>query len=377
MVKMAGIYIHIPFCKQACHYCNFHFSTSLRQKDAMLVAILKEIELSKDYLQQANIETIYFGGGTPSLLSQGEIQEIIDTLAQQHHIESDAEITLEANPDDLTDVQINALRNTPINRFSIGIQSFFDEDLRYMNRAHDANEALTCVKKAQDAGFHNLTIDLIYGTPTMSNAQWEINMDKAFALNVPHISCYCLTVEPKTALAKMVKTQKVASPSDEQAIWQFERLMERSQNAGFDHYEISNFGKPNYYARHNSNYWHGVPYLGIGPSAHSFNGTHRRHNVAHNTQYINALSKQNIPFENEILTPNQQYNEYVMIRMRTIWGVKLEDLKQRFEAKYVAHFQKTIQELIKNELVVVHENTFTLNAKGKLMADFVAMELFY
>jgi oxygen-independent coproporphyrinogen III oxidase len=324
---MAGIYLHIPFCKQACHYCNFHFSTSLRQKDAMLAAMLKEISLSQKYLTNETIETIYFGGGTPSILEASDIQRIIDEVAQFYTIENNAEITIEANPDDLTTEKINAFRQTAVNRFSIGIQSFFDADLHYMNRAHDASEALTCVKKTQDAGFQNLTIDLIYGTPTMSNEQWEENIQIALSLNVPHLSCYCLTVEPKTALDKLVKKGKALTVDDEQAIWQFETLIREMENAGFDHYEISNFGKPNFYARHNSNYWLGAKYLGLGPSAHSFDGENRRHNIANNALYIKSLDENKIPFEEEILSQEQRYNEYVMISLRTIWGTDIEKIK--------------------------------------------------
>ncbi len=373
---MAGIYLHIPFCKQACHYCNFHFSTSLRQKDAMLAAMLKEISLSQKYLDGETIETIYFGGGTPSILEATDIQRIIDEVAKFYQVEKNAEITIEANPDDLTTEKINAFRQTDVNRFSIGIQSFFDADLHYMNRAHDANEALTCVKKTQDAGFQNLTIDLIYGTPTMSNEQWLENIDIALSLNVPHLSCYCLTVEPKTALDKLVKKGKALTVDDEQAIWQFETLIQRMENAGFDHYEISNFGKPNFYARHNSNYWLGAKYLGLGPSAHSFDGLNRRHNIANNALYIKSLEENNIPFEQEILSQEQRYNEYVMISLRTIWGTDVEKVKL-FGESYFIYFSKKILEFIKNDYVFQQENIFRLTPKGKLMADFIAMELFF
>lgn len=373
---MAGIYLHIPFCKQACHYCNFHFSTSLRQKDAMLAAMLKEISLSQKYLDGETIETIYFGGGTPSILEATDIQRIIDEVAKFYQVEKNAEITIEANPDDLTTEKINAFRQTDVNRFSIGIQSFFDADLHYMNRAHDANEALTCVKKTQDAGFQNLTIDLIYGTPTMSNEQWLENIDIALSLNVPHLSCYCLTVEPKTALDKLVKKGKALTVDDEQAIGQFETLIQRMENAGFDHYEISNFGKPNFYARHNSNYWLGAKYLGLGPSAHSFDGLNRRHNIANNALYIKSLEENNIPFEQEILSQEQRYNEYVMISLRTIWGTDVEKVKL-FGESYFIYFSKKILEFIKNDYVFQRENIFRLTPKGKLMADFIAMELFF
>ncbi len=342
----------------------------------MLAAILKEISLSQKYLDGENIETIYFGGGTPSILEAADIQRIIDEVARFYQVEKKAEITIEANPDDLTTEKINAFRQTDVNRFSIGIQSFFDADLHYMNRAHDANEALTCVKKTQDAGFENLTIDLIYGTPTMSNEQWLENIDIALSLNVPHLSCYCLTVEPKTALDKLVKKGKALTVDDEQAIWQFETLIQQMENAGFDHYEISNFGKPNFYARHNSNYWLGAKYLGLGPSAHSFDGMNRRHNIANNALYIKSLEENNIPFEEEILSQEQRYNEYVMISLRTIWGTDIKKIKF-FGESYFIYFSKKILEFIKNDYVFQQENIFRLTPKGKLMADFIAMELFF
>jgi oxygen-independent coproporphyrinogen III oxidase len=342
----------------------------------MLQAIEKEITLSKAYLDGATIETIYFGGGTPSILETDEIQAIIDTIAQYHAIDSQAEITLEANPDDLVAQKVKQLRQTPINRFSIGIQSFYDEDLKYMNRAHNATEANTCVKRVQDAGFENLTIDLIYGTPTMNDQQWHKNISTAIDLQVPHISCYCLTVEPKTALNKMVQTKKLRGVDEEQAANQFESLMNRMEQAGFEHYEISNFGKPNFYAKHNSNYWKGVPYLGIGPSAHSFDGQHRRANIANNALYVKAIEDDTIPFEIEILDHEQRYNEYVMIASRTIWGIQASKVAT-FGKLYLDYFNKKITSLLANKLVQKEREHYVLTRNGKLMADFVAMELFY
>lgn len=373
---MAGIYIHIPFCKQACYYCNFHFSTSLRLKEPMLQAIEKEIALSKDYLSAEKIETIYFGGGTPSMLETDEIQAIIDNIAKFHSIDAQAEVTLEANPDDLDAQKIKQLRQTPINRFSIGIQSFFDVDLKYMNRVHNANEAVNCIKRAQDAGFENLTIDLIYGTPTMNDKQWDENISTAIQLEVPHISCYCLTVEPKTALNKMVQTKKLPGVDEEQAANQFEHLMDRMEQAGFDHYEISNFGKPNFYAQHNSNYWKGVKYLGLGPSAHSFDGKNRRANLANNALYIKSLEENKIPFEIELLDDIQRYNEYVMIASRTIWGIN-PTVVEAFGTDFSNYFSDKIAYFISKDLIVEKNNAFVLTKKGKLMADFVAMELFF
>ena len=372
---MAGIYLHIPFCKQSCHYCNFHFSTSLRQKDQMLAAIKKEIALSPAYLNGESIETIYFGGGTPSVLEASEIEELIVALSEVHHIASEAEITLEANPDDLTAQKISALRRGEINRFSIGIQSFFDEDLRYMNRAHNAAEALSSVKRVQDAGFENITIDLIYGTPTMNDQRWKTNIDTALELEVPHISCYALTVEPKTALNSLILKGKLPAVDDDRSAVQFEILMDGLASAGFEHYEISNFARVGYYSRHNSAYWKGVPYLGIGPSAHSFDGSHRRSNVANNARYIEAMAEGKLPFEVEYLSPEQRYNEYLLISMRTIWGADLALIEQ-MNGHFAAHFQEKIISLLQKGYVNKNGGIFTLSKQGKLMADFVAMELF-
>ena len=372
---MSGIYIHIPFCKQACHYCNFHFSTSLKYKDEMLNAILKEIELQKGYLQNDNIQTIYFGGGTPSLLSADEISRILEQIQRFHPINADAEITLEANPDDLTTAKINSLRQTPINRFSIGVQSFHESDLKFMNRAHNDAEALSCIKNAQDAGFDNLTIDLIYGTPTMNDDLWQANLDIAFELNIPHISSYALTVEPNTALDHFVKKGKVQPVDDEQAARQFLILMENMEQKGFDHYEISNFAKPNHYAFHNSNYWKGKSYLGLGPSAHSFNGHSRQWNIANNAKYIKAIQDNKVPFEVEKLSIPNQYNEYIMTGLRTIWGVEMEKIAS-FGESYKNTFLAKIPTFIQNGLAQQNGNQYTLTKMGRLQADGIASELF-
>ena len=372
---MAGIYIHIPFCKQSCHYCNFHFSTSLRQKEQMLDAIQKEIALTAGYLNGEPIETIYFGGGTPSVLESSEIERLIDAIVSAHHIENNPEITLEANPDDLNAVKVAALRRTNINRFSIGVQSFHDVDLKYMNRAHNASEALSSIKRVQDAGFENITIDLIYGTPTMDDQHWKENIDTTLALQVPHISCYGLTVESKTALNSLIRRGKLPGVDEDRSAAQFELLMQSLSTAGFDHYEISNFARAGFYSRHNSAYWRGIPYLGIGPSAHSFNGRERQSNVANNPQYIAELSAGRVPFELEQLSPEQRFNEYVLVSMRTVWGTELSVIDQMDE-RYSAHFQEKIKPLIDKGFVLENDNVYTLSKKGKLMADYVAMELF-
>jgi oxygen-independent coproporphyrinogen-3 oxidase len=370
---MAGIYLHIPFCKQACHYCDFHFSTSLRYREEVLQAMLTELELQKDYLQDAPLDSIYLGGGTPSLLTAQELSRLFDKIYSLHSVAADAEITLEANPDDLSEAKLAELQSTPINRLSIGIQSFAEKDLLYMNRAHNAVEAGRCIELAQAAGFHNLTVDLIYGAPTTSHEQWAENIEKVLAYNVPHISCYCLTVEPKTALAHFVATGQSKPVDDEQAERQFKYLMERLATADYDHYEISNFAKPGHYAVHNSNYWLGKKYLGIGPSAHSYNGSSRQWNVANNSQYRKKLEEGMLPFEIEHLTKEQRYNELVMTRLRTIWGVQTRDL----DAPFKAYFIQQMQPFIQAGQVIEQGDHYVLSSAGRLLADRIAMEAFW
>jgi oxygen-independent coproporphyrinogen III oxidase len=373
---MAGIYIHIPFCKQACNYCNFHFSTSLQKKDAFLKALEKEIILQKDYLQGEQIETIYFGGGTPSILSAIEIERIFEAINAIHRVVSDAEITLEANPDDLSREKLIAFGQTPINRFSIGIQSFFEEDLQFMHRAHNAEEAIRSIKTAQDVGFQNLTIDLIYGTPTMNNERWVQNLDKATLFDIPHISSYCLTVEPKTLLEKQVKKGLLKPVDDEKAVEQFEILMQNLTEKGFEHYEISNFAQPNCHARHNSNYWLGKKYLGLGPSAHAYDGVSRQYNIANNSLYISSLQQNNLNFEKEILSPTQRYNEYILVTLRTKWGAHATEI-QKIGNEFWSHFQVKSKFFIEKKQILVENNVFTLSREGKMLADYIAVELFF
>ena len=369
---MAGIYLHIPFCKQACHYCNFHFSTSLRQKDEMVLAILKELELQRNYLQDESIKTIYFGGGTPSLLSERDLDFILKKINEIHEVTAEAEITLEANPDDLTLEKIKQLAESPVNRLSIGIQSFSEVDLKFMNRAHNSKEAIECIENAKKLGFENLTIDLIYGTPTMSDEQWEVNMQTAFDFGIPHLSCYCLTVEPNTALDHFVKNKKAQPVDDERAARQFERLIGRCSEEEYDHYEISNFGKKGWYSKHNSAYWLGEKYLGIGPAAHSFEGQSRQWNIAHNAKYITALKEGKLLSEKEELTSESRYNEYVMTSLRTIWGTDFNKIEPTFQT----HFLKEIEPYLQSDHVIKSEQKFLLTKKGKLLADKIAMELF-
>jgi oxygen-independent coproporphyrinogen-3 oxidase len=373
---MAGIYIHIPFCKQACHYCDFHFSTSLTYKNEMLQALAKEIRLQKSYLAGETIETIYFGGGTPSILSADDLNSLINTITGQHTVAANAEITIEANPDDLDKAKLQALRQTDINRFSIGIQSFFDEDLAWMNRVHRANEAESAVKRAQDIGFENITVDLIYGYPLLSDEKWKHNLNKAFELGVPHVSSYSMTVEPQTALATFIKKKKQPAMDDKQSAEQFILLMDAMQAQGFEHYEISNFCKPGHYSRHNSNYWKGVKYLGIGPSAHSYNNETRQWNAANNAKYIQALENGEIPAETEVLTETDRLNEYIMTSLRTIWGLDLDKLNL-IAAASANQLTIAAQRYFENGWLQQNKAIISLTQTGKLYADNISSGLFF
>jgi len=373
---MAGIYIHIPFCKQACHYCDFHFSTSLKYKDDLLQALITEIKLQKNYLDGETIHTIYFGGGTPSLLSGDEISLILGEITKLHIVAANAEITLEANPDDLHKAKLQSLRHTGINRFSIGIQSFYDEDLRWMNRAHKADEAGSSVKRAQDTGFENITIDLIYGYPLLTDAKWNDNLNQAFSLEVPHISTYSMTVEPRTALASFINKKKQPAMDDEQSAGQFVLLMDAMQKHNFEHYEISNFCKPGHYSRHNSNYWKGVKYLGIGPSAHSFNQQTRQWNIANNAKYLQALAKLELPAETEVLTEKDRLNEYIMTSLRTSWGLDLDKLNT-IAAAAANELKLSAQSHFERGWITQKDNIIYLTQTGKLYADHIAAALFF
>jgi oxygen-independent coproporphyrinogen-3 oxidase len=373
---MAGIYIHIPFCKQACYYCDFHFSTSLKYKTDMLSSILEEIKLQKDYLAGEKIETIYFGGGTPSLLHANEINQIIDQIEKHFDLSSSNEITLEANPDDLTFQKIKELRSTVVNRLSIGIQSFYDEDLKWMNRAHNSKEAEYAVKSSQDAGFENITLDLIYGFPLLSEEKWTSNVKKVIELEVPHISCYSMTVEPQTALASFINKGKQKAMDETQSAQQFLYLTETLTQNGFEHYEISNFAKPEKYARHNTNYWKGISYLGIGPSAHSYKNGQRQWNIANNAKYLSALTNKKIPAEIEILTQKDQVNEYTMTALRTMWGLDLNKVSNDFSLDIAKIIKDTSEPFLAKGWIEINKNIISLTKEGKLYADHIASELF-
>lgn len=373
---MAGIYLHIPFCKQACHYCDFHFSTSTKYKDEMLNALRNEIKLRRQYLKNEKIETIYFGGGTPSVLDSEDIHALIGDIISTFEVSDHAEITLEANPDDLHAQKVKQLRQTPVNRFSIGVQSFFEEDLRWMNRAHNSSEAESSIKRVQDAGFENITVDLIYGFPLLSNVKWQQNIQKLLELGIPHISSYSMTVEPKTLLATFIHKGREKAMDDSQSSEQFLILINQLTGAGFEHYEISNFAKPGMYSRHNSNYWEGVKYLGIGPSAHSFNGESRQWNIANNHQYMSEIGENKIPAEIEFLTSENRINEYIMTSLRTSKGMSLDLIAEKHGTEYSNLIRKELEVFLEKNWLNLNDDKVTLSLEGKLFADHIASELF-
>ncbi|WP_299399006.1 radical SAM family heme chaperone HemW [uncultured Gelidibacter sp.] len=376
---MSGIYIHIPFCKQACHYCDFHFSISLKKKDELVGALVKELELRKDEFKNQVIQTIYFGGGTPSLLSIEELRLLIEEVYTHYEVTENPEITLEANPDDLFDSTSKSIfadyKSIGINRLSIGIQSFFEEDLKLMNRAHNAEEAKKCLEEATQY-FDNISIDLIYGIPGLTNERWLQNIESALAFNIPHISSYALTVEPKTALDTFIKKGIIKNVDDDLAQEQFHILIEKLEAEGFIHYELSNFGKAEYFSRNNSAYWQGKPYLGIGPSAHSFDGEHRSWNVRNNTKYIKALDENILPMEIETLSTTDKYNEYVMTGLRTIWGVSIEKVEKEFGIEYKKYLLEQSQKHILEHLLYLEDGKLLVTKKGKFLSDGIASDLF-
>ncbi len=371
---MAGIYIHIPFCKQACHYCDFHFSTSLKKKEELIVALVKEIKLRKTELV-GTVETIYFGGGTPSLLDISELKLLIDEVYKNFKVSEDPEITLEANPDDLTKTLIHQLANSPINRLSIGVQSFFEEDLKLMNRAHNAEEAEKCIHLAKQH-FSNISIDLIYGIPEMTNERWLANIEKALSLDIPHLSCYALTVEPKTALENFIKKGIIPPVEDDVAQEHHRILVEKTEAAGYENYEFSNFSKAGWHSKNNTAYWKGKSYLGIGPSGHSYDGESRSWNVANNTIYIKKIEAGILPLEREKLSTRDKYNEYVMTRLRTANGISLQEVSNKFGANYEAYLlQQATQHLI-SEFLQFKNERLLVTKRGKFLSDGIASDLF-
>jgi oxygen-independent coproporphyrinogen-3 oxidase len=373
---MAGIYIHIPFCKQKCHYCNFFSVATLGKKDEFIAALLKEIELRKDYLQGETVNTVYFGGGTPSMLRISDITLIIEHLTKNFDIDHMAEITLEANPDDLSLKYLKELKTTQVNRLSIGIQSFFDDDLHYLNRVHSASQAFQAIDDARNAGFENLTIDLIYGIPGLTFEKWAKNLETFFSLNIPHLSAYSLTVEQKTPLALLIENGKYARLDENLSIGHFRMLLEAAKAHHFIHYEISNFAREGYYSKHNSLYWLGGNYLGLGPSAHSFNGSSRQWNVSNISRYIQLDDYHTTVEENEILTPDQRYNEYVMTSLRTSWGCDTVHILHAFGENYENHFLMNGRPYLEKKHLFREGTKYFLTDEGKLFADGIAAGFF-
>jgi oxygen-independent coproporphyrinogen III oxidase len=372
---LAGIYLHIPFCKQACNYCNFHFTTSLRYKTDLVNAVVKEIDLQKHFLQEESIATIYFGGGTPSLLTPVECRLILEKIRQEFNIDDEAEITLEANPDDITKEKLVAWKDLGINRLSIGIQSFFDEDLIWMNRAHNARQAIDNLQLAVTE-FNNISIDLIYGSPLLSDDMWKKNVETAINLNIPHLSCYALTVEEKTPLHKQILLNKTTNVDTDTQARQFLLLMQWLKQNGYDHYEVSNFAKPGYRSRHNSSYWQGKKYLGLGPSAHSYNGVIRKWNIANNNNYIETINNGKLETGREVLTETEKLNEYIMISLRTMEGLDLEKIKSVWGEDKLKTVNERLIRFKENDLVIKEANKIKLTEEGMLRADGIAADLF-
>jgi oxygen-independent coproporphyrinogen-3 oxidase len=374
---MAGIYVHIPFCRQACHYCNFYFSVSLASKNGFIGALLKEIVLQQTYLAGETVDTLYFGGGTPSLLERADLSEILAAIRTNFQVSPQAEITLEANPDDISAGELSGWKAVGINRLSIGIQSFIEKDLRWMNRAHNAEQARNCIALAQSAGFTNLSVDLIYGTPGLGDQEWQENVDAVIGMHIPHLSCYALTVETGTALDKMIAQHKREPADPEQQARQFLQLVDRLGDAGYEHYEISNFARPGMRSRHNASYWAGTRYLGLGPSAHSYNGRSRQWNVASNLRYGQELEKGILPFESETLTLVQHLNEYIMTSLRTAEGLDTSRVEKLYGAGATDQLEAGSAKYINKGHLTRNGSFLQLSREGKLFADGIAADLFF
>lgn len=372
---MAGIYIHIPFCKQACHYCNFHFSTTHLLIPQLVKAIATEAEFRKNYLAET-VDTIYFGGGTPSILNTDDIAYILTTIKKKYTVNEFAEITLEANPDDITNEKLLSWKAIGINRFSLGIQSFIDEELQWMNRSHNAQQAKECIGLIKNH-FDNYSIDLIFGSQLLTNQQWQHNIETALAFNPPHLSCYALTVEEKTTLGKKVAKNIFENVDNNKQAEQFEMLMQQLEAAGYNHYEISNYAKPNFESKHNSSYWQGKHYLGLGPSAHSFNGNTRSWNIANNALYISGIENGTEILETETLTPTQQLNEYIMISLRTTNGIDLDIINLKWGNTMQQRVVEASHSWVLSNHLTISNNKLQLTKLGKLFADGIAADLFF
>jgi oxygen-independent coproporphyrinogen-3 oxidase len=372
---MAGIYLHIPFCKKACHYCDFHFSTSLQQELPVIHAMERELALRKSFLNET-VDTIYFGGGTPSLLLPERISFLLDAIYNHFPISEQPEITLEANPDDVSPARASAWKKAGINRISLGIQSFQSHWLEWMNRAHNAEQSLQAITELQAAGFENISIDLIYGMPEQADVAWLEEIQMAIDLQVTHLSCYALTVEPRTALWHMIETGKAVTVDPDQQARMFLLLMDSLERAGYEHYEISNFAKPGKRSRHNSAYWKGKTYLGIGPAAHSFNGSRRMWNIQNNTSYTSQIEAGVLPLTEETLTAIEQWNEYIMTSIRTMEGISLKRIAEQFGVEQSEQLLLHAATWLKRNLLQQTDEHLCLTREGKLLADQIASDLF-
>lgn len=373
---MAGIYIHIPFCKQACFYCDFHFSTNQRLKDEMVDAVATELFLQKHYLGQTNIDTIYFGGGTPSLLEDRQLQKVLGAIYDNYQVTESPEITLEANPDDLTRERLDSLYQVGVNRLSIGVQSFDNDVLAFLNRAHNAQEAQKCITEARNVGFKNISLDLIYAIPDRSHKQWEVDLSKALALKPEHISSYCLTIEPNTVFGRWQDKNKFTPVDDEIAAEQFEILLEVLNKNGYEQYEVSNFCLPGFESQHNSSYWKQEKYLGVGPSAHSYDLKNRQFNISHNKKYLDSIANGQVPFTLDELTIQDQINDYLLTTLRTKWGADLIHLARQFDYGILQNHALYIQQLIDEKKAIITDNRLILTQQGLLLADQISADLF-
>lgn len=373
---MGGLYIHIPFCRSKCYYCNFYSLPTRRHQEELIDTLLLELEQQKDFFGQNPLGTVYLGGGTPSLMPVENIKKLIDRAIQIFGIVKDPEITVEANPEDVTPDWLRQLKQTPVNRISIGVQSFHDEDLRYLSRRHSAATSVSAIRSALDHGFSNLSIDLIYGIPTLSDKNWTQNIETALSFDIPHISAYALTVEPTTILERLIHKGKYLPVSDDHAANQFDLLIRTLTSAGYEHYEISNFARPGWYSRHNTLYWKGEKYLGIGPSAHSFNGITRKWNISHLEKYMQGIRQGNPAIESEDPDKNQQFNEYVMTALRTMWGIDLNFVRKKFGEDFSDSLYREASRASFKEFLQIQNGIITLTHRGKFFADRIAADLF-
>lgn len=373
---MNGIYIHVPFCISKCAYCNFFSLASESKMNDYVETLKKEIIFRKDYLGGETVKTIYFGGGTPSLLPTKSIEEIINLIRKNFNIDDNPEITLEANPDTINKGKMSLLKQMGVNRISVGIQSFFDDDLQYLGRRHDSRHALQVMEDLKNVNFDKITLDLIYGIPTLTEEKWNKNLDTFFSTGISHLSAYALTVEPKTILGHKIKNGDLQDINEDNTIRHYEILIEKTKEQGFEHYEISNFAKENCRSQHNSIYWTDEKYLGLGPSAHSYDKTSRQWNVSNLTEYIKLAGNSDNCFEKEILSKEDKYNEYVMTSLRTSWGCDINKIESDYGISYKNHFLKNIKKYLDSQVMQENNTSFILTDEGMLFADGIASNLF-